>query len=108
MCWYLKTLLFFGVIILSLSIFEACKLVVKYQTPLPPDGQRQRVKHRHLYIRQAHVCHPLWVGFGIFVIIMIIMKTVIIIIVVHVGMPYQSSKQRRLFSSALSSSSLTG
>ena len=58
---------------------------MKYQTPQTPDGQRQRVKHRHLYICQAHVCHPLWVGSGIIIIIvviMIIMKIIIIIIIV--------------------------
>ena len=38
-----------------------CKLVI-YQTPLPPDGERQRVKYRHRNFCQSHVCQPLWVG----------------------------------------------
>ena len=64
-CWYTYTkhppdlyvLSFFNIL-----LYMAYLLVI-YQTPLPPDGERQCLKHCDHNICQAHVRHPLWVGF---------------------------------------------
>lgn len=60
-----NTLLIYMFCLSSIFFFtwpNYCKLVI-YQTPLPPDGERQRLKHCDHNICQAHVRHPLWVGF---------------------------------------------